>query len=108
MRKLIKRVYKVEIGIDTGAYLVTDGSKFLFYNLDGVFITDSLVWRVVERLGTVETADDFERLTGQRVQLFVQDCRVCERPALLLVEHDDGVCVECCPEESGEELEHVN
>ena len=109
MLKLIKRVYKVEFGIDTGAYLVTDGGKFLFYNLDGVFIaTTPLVWRLVEMLGTVKTADDFERLTGRRPELFLQDCRICERPALLLVEHDDGVCVDCCPEESGGGMEHVN
>ena len=109
MRKLIKRVYKVEFGIDTGAYLVTDGGKFLFYSLDGVFIaTAPMVWRQVETLGTVETADDFERLTGRRPEIFLQDCRVCEQPALLLMEYDDGVCVDCCPEEIGEEIEHIN
>ena len=109
MFKLIKRVYKIEFGIDTGAYLVTDGARFLFYNLDGVFIaTAPMIWRLIEKLGTVETAGDFERLTGRRPELFVQDCRICERSALLLVEHDDGICVDCCPEESRGELELIN
>jgi hypothetical protein len=36
--KARKRLYKVEFGSEVGAYLVTEGSKFLFYNRDGVFV----------------------------------------------------------------------
>ena len=109
MLKARKRLYKVEFGSEVGAYLVTDGSKFLFYNRDGVFVaTPPLMWRLGEMLGMVETADDFEMLTGQRPEIFLEDCRVCGQPALLLMNYDDGVCVDCCPEESGREMEHVN
>lgn len=109
MHKLLKRLYKVEFGSDTGAYLVTDGGKFLFYSLDGIFIaTAPLMWRLVETLGMVEGADDFERLTGRRPELFLEDCRVCGQRALLLINYDDGVCVDCRPEESSGEVDHIN
>ncbi|HKQ99870.1 MAG TPA: hypothetical protein VJT09_04305 [Pyrinomonadaceae bacterium] len=106
---MLKMLYKVELGSDTGAYLVTDGQNFLFYNLDAVYIaTVPPEWRLVEKLGTVETADDFERLTGKRPELFIEDCRLCGQPALLLIEHDDGICVDCQPEGSDEKTDYVN
>jgi hypothetical protein len=106
---VFKLLYKVELGSDTEAYLVSDGGNFLFYNLDGIYIaTVPPEWRLVEALGTVERANDFERLTGCRPQLFLEDCRICEQPALLLVEHDDGVCVECRPEEGDEGMDYAN
>ena len=109
MLKARKRLYRIEFGSDMGAYLVTDGWKYLFYSLDGIYIaTAPLLWRLVETLGMVETADDFEMLTGQRPELFLEDCRVCGQPALLLMNYDDGVCVDCCPEESSGEMDHVN
>jgi hypothetical protein len=102
-------LYKVELGSDAGAYLVTDGKNFLFYSLDGIYVaTVPPEWRLVEMLGTVERASDFERMTGRRPQLFLEDCSVCGQPALLLVEHDDGVCVDCQPEGDEEETEYVN
>ena len=104
-----KLLYKVELGSDTGAYLVSDGKNFLFYNLDGIYIaTVPTEWRLVEALGTVERADDFERVTGRRPEIFLEDCRVCGQPALLLMEHDDGVCVDCNPEASDEGLDYAN
>jgi hypothetical protein len=107
--KARKRVYKVEFGSEVGAYLVTDGRKFLFYNRDGIIIaTPPLTWRLGAMLGMVETADDFEMLTGQRPEVFLEDCRVCGQPALLFMNYDDGVCVDCSPEESDGEMEQVN
>lgn len=104
-----KLVYKVELGDDTEAYLVSDGRHFLFYNLEGIYIaTVPAEWRLVEPLGTVERADDFEKLTGLRPEIFVEDCRLCGQPALLLVNHDGGVCVDCRPEESDEVMDYVN
>jgi hypothetical protein len=67
-----------------------------YYNLDGVIYAEEPVgWRPIATLGEVETADDFERLTGARPQVFVEDCRACGRPALLIVDEDKGVCVDC-------------
>ena len=106
---MLKLLYKVELGSDTEAYLVTDGTTHMFYNLDAVYIaTPPPEWSLVEKLGTVERADDFEKLTGRRPEIFVEDCRVCGLPALLLVEHDDGVCFDCGPEGGGEVMDHVN
>jgi len=106
---VLKLLYKVELGSDTEAYLVSDGNTYLFYSLDAVYIaTVPPEWRLVDKLGTVERADDFERLTGRRPEVFVEDCRVCGQPALLLVEHDDGVCFDCQPEGSDEEVDYVN
>lgn len=109
MLKARKRLYKVEFGSEKGAYLVTDGRKFLFYNRDAIFIaTPPLTWRLGEMLGMVETADDFEMLTGQRPEIFHEDCRVCGQPALLLMKYDDGVCVDCRSDEGSGEMERVN
>lgn len=106
---MFKLLYKVELGSDTEAYLVSDGSNFLFYNLDGIYIaTVPAEWRLVEKLGTVEGADDFERLTGRRPEIFIEDCRLCGQSALLLVNYDDGICVDCRPEQSEEETNYIN
>lgn len=106
---MFKLLYKVELGSDTEAYLVSDGESYMFYNLDGVYIaTVPPEWSLGEMLGTVERADDFERLTGRRPAVFIEDCRVCGLPALLLVEHDDGICVNCRPEEGDEVTDYVN
>jgi hypothetical protein len=38
-----------------------------YYNLDGIiFAKEPVAWRAIATLGEVETADDFERLTGAR------------------------------------------
>ena len=104
-----KLLYKVDLGNDMEAYLVTDGGRFLFYNLDGIVIaTVPPGWQLVEALGMVEAVDDFEKLTGRRPELFLMDCRVCRQPALLLVEHDGGVCVDCQPERDEEGVNHIN
>ena len=88
---------------------VDDPKRFRFYNPDGIYIYDGpREFLRVEDLGEVETADDFERLTGHQPQLFFQDCRICGQPALLLVEHDDGVCVDCQPERGEEGIDYVN
>ncbi|HVF48805.1 MAG TPA: hypothetical protein VNA19_01885 [Pyrinomonadaceae bacterium] len=104
-----KLLYKIEYESDTQAYLVTDGRNFLFYNLEAIYIaTAPTEWRLVEMLGTLETADEFERLTGRRPEIFIENCRACGQPALLLVNHDEGICVDCRPEESDEVTDYVN
>lgn len=106
---MLKMLYKVELSGETEAYLVSDGGVFLFYNLDGIYIaTVPEEWRIVEKVGAVETGDDFERMTGRRPELFWEDCRICRQPALLLLEHDEGICVECRPEGGYEVTDYVN
>jgi hypothetical protein len=91
-----KKLFRIRLEDNAEGYLVTDLTHRSYYNLDGVIYAQQQTgWRPVSSLGDVDTVEDFERLTGSRPQVFVQDCLVCGRPALLFVDEDNGVCVDC-------------
>jgi len=102
------KLFRIKFDNDAEGYLVIDPTHRAYYNLDGViYAQEPAGWSPVAALGDVETADDFERMTGSRPQLFVEVCRGCGRPALLIVDQDDGFCAEC-QGEGGEEDAAVN
>ena len=98
-----KKLFRIKFGNDAEGYLVIDPTHGAYYNLDGViYAQEPAGWSPVAALGDVETADDVERMTGSRARLFVEDCRASGRPALLIVDQDDGICAGC-QGEGGEE-----
>jgi hypothetical protein len=94
---VLKTVFRIKFeDDDSEGYLVINPQHRSYYNLDGVIhAREPAGWIAVANLGEVKTADDFERLTGSRHQVFVEDCRACNRPALLFVDEDGGLCVDC-------------
>ena len=97
MAKTLSRV-RLESGYV--AYLVFDGrTREHFYKMDGMLIahasTGLIKYELLDEIGPIESVADFERFTGLLPVVFVDDCRRCGEPEMMLVTSHDGLCVAC-------------